>query len=230
MFARIAVGADGLRIRRDAGRERFVPYAAVDGIEMSNGELTIRLRGEPPLVVSLGGRGAWRFLLSLGPNNFGQGDEVATAFAQRVHENLAVHHARRPSDLVLLARANRSTATWLQDLRELSEERAAYRTPVLPADVLWRVVEDTASPMSERAGAAVVLRASLDEAGRTRLHLAAEACASDRLRGVFYAACATKTDRLTEALEAVEDETDPGTQTMETLGSPLIATLRRCRS
>lgn len=205
-FVRIAVGADGLRLRRDLGRERFVAYADLEGLELRDGEIALRIRGEPPFVVSAGGRGVWRFLLSIGRNNFGQSEEVIDAFVRRVEENLAVHGGRGALDVGLLARASRSTEQWLRDLDELGEGRAAYRVAALPPDTLWRVVEDASSPATQRAGAAVVLRASLDEGGRVRLRAAAEACASPRLRVALDAAGAASANALADALDAVEDE------------------------
>lgn len=66
------------------------------------------------------------------------------------------------------------------------------------------MLEDVASPAEVRAGAAVALKHSLDEEGKERLRVAAEACASPKLRTTFEAVRTGANDAaLEEALAAL---------------------------
>src|SRR5262249_62187220 len=59
---------------------------------------------------------------------------------------------------------------------------AGLRSAAVPDEELWRVIEDPTAPMDARAGAAAAIGRDLDEAGRTRLRVAAAACAAPKLR------------------------------------------------
>jgi hypothetical protein len=206
-FARIVVGSDGLRIRRDLARERFVPYSAVDRVDVASGELVVRMRQGPDLVCSFGGPGVLRYLLSAG-GDLGGGKQMAQDFVRRVDDNVAaLSTAASPPTITALAKSGRTTADWIRDLTDLGKPAPTYRIATLAPEVLWRIVEDVSSPITARAAAAFVLRAALDEACATRLRATAESCAAPRLRAALeLAATPTETPALLEELELLEDE------------------------
>jgi hypothetical protein len=77
----------------------------------------------------------------------------------------------------------------------------------MAAEMLWEVVEDPAVDSTARAGAAMMLRRTLDDGGRARLRVAAGACASPRLR-VALDAVADGGDEAAVAA-ALEADSDP---------------------
>ena len=89
----------------------------------------------------------------------------------------------------LVGRGERTVTEWVAALTELADaSRSRYRRATLPREHLWRIVEDARCSADERAGAAVaLLRSSLDQAGRARLRIAAEASALPPLRVVLNA-------------------------------------------
>lgn len=106
-----------------------------------------------------------------------------------------------------LARAGRGTRAWLREVALASDDRASFRVPAVPAEALWRVVEDPAAASTARAGAALALRARLDDEGRTRLRVLADACAAPRLRVALQQVASTaEAEALEEAFEALQDD------------------------
>lgn len=133
---------------------------------------------------------------------------LGRAFVKRVEDNVAAHRSRGGTDLAFLARAGRSSEQWLRDLAEVGNKSVGYRVASFPEDVLWRVVENAALSPTERAGAAVLLRPTLDDTGIARLRATAEACAAPRLRVALETAAVptAKEHVLARALDGVEDE------------------------
>jgi hypothetical protein len=70
-------------------------------------------------------------------------------------------------------------------------------------DRLWSVLEDGASAPAHRAAAAVALSPHLDDAGRQRVRIAAQATATPKLRVALEAAAEDDDVRLIEALDEV---------------------------
>ena len=90
----------------------------------------------------------------------------------------------------------------MKDLRALAETGGSgYRAATVPTETLWSVALDPAAKEELRIGASLALRGALDDDGRERLRVAAEASASPRLRVVLEAATyelATLRDRRAE--------------------------------
>jgi hypothetical protein len=81
-----------------------------------------------------------------------------------------------------------------------------YRRAAVPSASLWQIVEDPTAEPPIRAGAAVALVQALDEPGRQRLRVAAQACAAPKLRvALELVAEEAELDesRLEDALEGV---------------------------
>lgn len=208
MFTRIVVGADGLRVRRDLGREAFVPYADVEGVTVDDGELVIRRRSDAPIRCAFGGRGVARYLLSASPNDFGSAEEQAQAFRRHVEEAIELQRLHPGDAVAALARGGRSATEWIRELGELAEGRARYRVAAPPPEVLWRVVEDPGSAADARAAAAVVLRRTLDGDGAAQLRAVAEACAETRLRVALETVASPEASEaaVVHALDALEED------------------------
>ena len=131
-----------------------------------------------------------------------------TKLVERIEEQLAVRRARTNADAPVFARAGRETDAWLREVAGATDQNASYRTPAVPPEELWRIVEDTAAPATARAGAAAALRHDLDYDGRVRLRAAADACAAPRLR-VALETVATSDDDLRTVFEPLEDHEAP---------------------
>jgi hypothetical protein len=125
---------------------------------------------------------------------------------ERIQEQVAAHRARAAPDGASLARSGRATEAWMREVAAVTEAGASYRTPAVPPDELWRIVEDAAAPPTARAGAAVALRQALDAVGRVRLRAVADACAGPRLRVALDAVASSEDDDLlTRALDPLDD-------------------------
>jgi hypothetical protein len=129
-----------------------------------------------------------------------------------IHERIReAFEAHGRGDVTLAAaalrRGTRDVAAWIRALQAIGSGASAdHRTAPVPPDQLWRIVEDPHAEPGARAGAAVVLRGSLDEAGRSRLLAAAGATAQPRVRIALEAAGEGDEAALAEALAAVEEE------------------------
>lgn len=127
---------------------------------------------------------------------------------ERMREAFDAFHARGAGADVapLLSRGDRSAKEWLDHLRALRD--ADYRTRAIREEDLWRIVEDPAAPEDARAGAAALLRSSLDDDGRARIRVASETTASPRLRVALDATVEAEDDASVEqhlAAMAVDD-------------------------
>jgi hypothetical protein len=80
-----------------------------------------------------------------------------------------------------------------------------YRTPQVPAERLFRAVEDPGACVAARAGAACALAPTLDDSGRERIRAAADASAHPELRTLLRVACDSPHDEdaLARALSRV---------------------------
>jgi hypothetical protein len=72
-------------------------------------------------------------------------------------------------------------------------------------DDLWRVLRDPSEAPTTRAGAAAALGFVLDDEGREKLRVAADAVAMPHLRVVLEAAAKQDDAKLADALEALSD-------------------------
>jgi hypothetical protein len=139
--------------------------------------------------------------------------ERLTGFVQRVAACLSATHdrdaARRSPTL---DRSKGDAMAWLRQVTASTDGQASYRMSALPPDVLFRIVEDPGASASERAGAAVALRFSLDDVERKRLLSTAEACAEPGLRRALEAlAEARNDDALAAAIDVIEGDSPRST-------------------
>ncbi|MBX3185814.1 MAG: hypothetical protein KF819_02320 [Labilithrix sp.] len=200
-FVRVSVGADGIHLRRLLSRPRFIPFAALQTAEIDGQNVYIRLRdGGVETMHHLSSGKGWKPLLYRDRADEGQ------MLVDRINTQ-AEQHRRDGAKVGLLARGARSTREWLREVALASDEHASFRTAAVPLDELWRVVEDPVAATTARAGAALALRSRLDDAGRSRLRVAADACAAPKLRvALQHVASDAKPESLEDVYEDLEDE------------------------
>jgi hypothetical protein len=181
--SRIAVGADGVLVSW-AGTKRFFPLAKIRAVE----EWTSGL-GNPHFVgarmTMTDGRSIW---LPVGRKRWS--DDEARGLVERIREAKEIHaRGGVEAATAFLGQGGRDVRDWIASLRALGlGANDDLRTAALSADSLWRVVESHGAQPGERAAAAVALGATLDDGGKQRLRVAAEAVADERLRVAIDAA------------------------------------------
>jgi len=199
---RVSVGADGVRIRPLLQRARFVPFSAIQEALTDGRDITLRLAGGEEIVMHHpAGRG-------FKPLAFADRADEGRKLVERIKMQVEAHRARTAADPAVFARAGRETSQWVRDVVGAADVNASYRTPAVPPDELWRIVEDAAAPATARAGAAVALRGGLDDEGRVRLRATADACAAPRLRVALETVASGDEDEagLRGVLEPLEDQ------------------------
>lgn len=195
-FLRVSVGADRLRIRRGFLFSRYVPYGSIASTKSDGRDVTLHLRDGTAITMHHPVGKGWKPLL------FHDRQDDARRLVERIDALISRHRLGGPEH-PRLARDDRSTRDWLRDVTLASDEHASFRTPAIPPDELWRVVEDPVAAATARGGAALALRARLDDAGRARLRVVADACAAPRLRTALQTVASPSDD---EALEETFDD------------------------
>lgn len=197
---RVSVGADGVRVGRLLGRARFVPFSALQTAETDGRNVTLRLRDGTLIQMHHPAGKGWKPLLIRDRADEGR------MLVERINAQID-NHARPGGDVRALARAGRDTRAWLREVTLASDEHASFRAPAVPPDELWRIAEDPAAASTARAGAALALRSRLDEDGRARLRVLADACAAPRLRVALQRAASTdELAELEDAFDTLEDD------------------------
>jgi hypothetical protein len=203
---RVSVGADGVSIRHLLQRARFVPFSAIEEALTDGRDITLRLAGGEKIVMHHPAGKGYK------PLAFADRAEDGRKLVERIKAQVEAHRARANADATLFARAGRETSEWIRDVVRAGSTdgpTASYRTPAVPSDALWRIVENAAAPATARAGAAVALRGALDDEGRVRLRATADACAAPKLR-VALETVASPEERgegeLCGVLDEVEDQ------------------------
>ena len=198
---KIAVGADGVLVS-SLLRRSFYPFARIASVRRSDWGVVLTRQSGREVEIRTEAKA----------NTKASTDREAlfARVQKRVGDLAALQGAGNAA--VLVARCGRSLEEWTQALRALGGAGAgadggAYRAPAVPSEELWRILEDPTSDASARAGAAVALRASLDDGGRARLRVAAEESASPRIRVALEAVADEAADAaLTRALAECEED------------------------
>jgi hypothetical protein len=114
-------------------------------------------------------------------------DQETDLVTQRIQQAIAsFHQKRRERDVALPERGPRSLKEWIRLLRAVgSGANADHRTAPIPREELFRIVEDPGAAPAERARAAVAIGGGLDDSGRSRLRIAAEATAAPEVRALL---------------------------------------------
>ena len=207
--SKVTLLEDGLRYER-YGFEKFVPYSRIletEAVQRLGAGITskstdrekrwtiycaIRLHLEGGGVLDIG-TGVEELKSSNIANatigdygSFGAFDRKGWELKRALDARIAdARHAPEPATPVAegLMRGEKTAAEWLAAVQAAAPATGdAYRGGQGTEEALWRVLEDEASPREARAGAALALRSSLDQAGRDRMRVVVETCESPKLR------------------------------------------------
>jgi len=188
----IHVGADGLLVRYRVG-SRFVSWDDVESIEPTDVGARVRMRsGALELPISARGKLYYDYER-----------QIRAALIERARAALdAYRQGSEVGPAARLARRGRSRDAWVTALFDVGGD---FRQAPLDESQLWRVVENpTAAPTARAAAAAVLARTAPSE---KRLRVAADACASPRLRVVLEkAASGAEAAAIEDALAEVDDD------------------------
>jgi hypothetical protein len=197
---RVDVGHDGVFLRW-LGNKRFLPFAAIETVIATKLGVDVFLRDGRHVEIRL-------------TQKDGGADAQVKALVARINEGIAAQSdLTRADEEAFLARTGRDLETWLRDMRALGAgEMGGYRSPSIPRERLWAVVENPAADPSAREGAALALHATLDADERARLATLAQKTAQPRLRvaldGVSRERVMTRLRVALEAAESAEGELD----------------------
>ena len=199
---KLVVGRDGLLVRW-MGTRRFIPMSEI---------VTATAQGETSIRLELAGGKEETLFLHSPKRRGGIFTQYRDAVLARIREAHASHEAKPAADLTaLVAQGGRTKDEWKKSLVSIEESAPDYRKAAIRPEDLWRVVEDPRAEPDARAGAAVLLRKGLDEAGKARVRVAAAATASPQLR---------------VALEATLDESDSDEALLDALDDVALKTRR----
>lgn len=193
--SRITIGVDGV-LMRWLWMRRFIPMARIATIEAE--ELTeIRLTLDDDKVETIHTSVA----KAAGDLAVDKRDLILARMREAWH---AARTTDAGADVTsLVARGTRTFAEWREALVSLRKNESAYRHVEIRDEDLWRVVEDPQAAADARAGAARLLRTSLDAEGRARVRVAAEATALPKLRIALAAMAEDEEEAADEALAAL---------------------------
>lgn len=208
----VTIGNDGLYLER-LGRRRRVPFASIRAlgslaaepntvvVELDSGQrIPLRVNAATHSSTSKQLEGVLGIRHQVEPK-MPETDLLRSAI-QSALDDFRKREAHADA-AALLARSGRPTREWI---RELVQPRAdsAYRGGLTSQEVLFRIVDDPAVDPTARAGAVLALRAKLDDEGRARVRVAAEASASPRVRVALESALNDDDEAVAAAIDAVE--------------------------
>jgi hypothetical protein len=196
--AKVTVGVDGVLLKW-LWQNRFIPMSDI---------VTIHAEGPTRIRLELTG-GRVEIISTASAKQRRRGGvftERRDMILARIREAWQTHRARGPGADVatIVARGTRSLEEWKKALATLESADAGYRQAALREEDLWRVVEDPRASEDARAAAALLLRKGLDEPGKARVRVAAEATASPKLRVALEASISDDDAAALAALDEVE--------------------------
>ena len=195
----VAVGPDGVLVTSATRlRRKFHPFADIADATVTSWGVTLEMKSGRSIELRT-------------ETSAKSKSESRDALAARIRAGIAALDPTGAADVAsLVARAGRPVEEWLRALDAVTGPAAGYRVATVPADKLWRVVEDPTADPSARAGAAAALRASLDDEGRARLAAIADASVHPKVRVALDAIASSKAadddERLREALEGCAED------------------------
>ncbi len=161
----LSVGADGVVVEHVGFITRFLPYARIQDV-----------RDRPACI---------DFVLDDGEtvSVWANADDLdlRRGVLRRIAQARAAS-ATSTGRAELVARCGRPVAAWRAALAAQIEQADGYRAAAVSADDATRLLADAASAAEQRIAAAVALLATGGPASRTRVRVAAAACASPRMR------------------------------------------------
>ena len=199
----ITVGAEGISIRTPIGTETRISYSDIQLVNAVGPDVRVTRRDGSVAAIGFGlspeGEHWKRCVMRA---------EMLTAVidAARGAYDQAGRIGEAGRKAAILARGGRDVRDWMHALRTLNETQASFRSATIPDEELWRIAEDPTGSAPVRVAAAVALRDRLDEDGRRRLQLVADACVVPRLRIALDAASLDDDATVARALEELEED------------------------
>jgi hypothetical protein len=195
---RVVVGADGILVSW-LWRKRFLAHGDVRAVRPfgSGNAQGVALWSATGAPIKLPVKAQFTHALT---------DQQTDLVTQRIQQAISAYHgSRRERDVRLPERGGRPLREWIKTLRAAGSGASAdHRTAPLASDELWRIVEDPSADRAARAGAAIAVGGGLDERGRARMRIAAEATAAPDVRGLLtLAAEGADEERLERALRRI---------------------------
>jgi hypothetical protein len=201
LFSRtkVEVGADGIMVRW-LGSKRFISHSEIAGVSSAIEGWGRNRR----MVVTLELTSGERYRMPTGSRLYDGGN--GPALAARIEQALELFGKGDAEPEAFLDRGDRPLERWIAALRK--RELVDLRSPVLPKDRLWHVIEDPSAPAVDRAAAAIALGPSLGDDERERLASVARTTAAPKLRVVLEKSEADDKElaEMLEELEAAEPE------------------------
>jgi hypothetical protein len=196
MPASVAVGADGVRTSW-LGIGRFVPYGDIARVSGDETGVVLALRS-----------GKERHIRTVWPSRSGGLLNWAfrpptSALRERIEQG-RIAHGFAADDAVAAAFLRpdaRPVREWIQHMRALGAGAStSFRSADVPEERLWGMLENPTLDDAARAGAAVALSGTADEARRQRLRIAADATVSPKIRVALEAAADGDDDAIAAAI------------------------------
>jgi hypothetical protein len=192
--AEVVVGADGVIVRR-LGRDRFVAFDELTGVDVGRDRVELAVRGGRAV------RARARHLVTERREQLrARIDEAWTAWRRGADD------AEAPARL---SRRGRDLAAWRVQLGRVVASVGRYRDSPLEQERVVRVREDASAPVGTRLGAALAL-AELGGEARERVRIAARAAANPRVRVLLGAVAAGTIDDATLEAATAEEAAPPG--------------------
>ncbi len=210
----VTIGDDGLYLER-LGRRRRVPFGSIRAlgavaeepntvvVELDSGEhIPLRVSAITPSKTSNQLEGALAIRHEVPPEM--PETELLRSALRSALDAFRKREAHADA-AALLARSGRPTREWI---RELAKPRAesAYRGGLTSTEVLLRIVDDPGADPTARAGAVLAMRGKLDDEGKARVRVAAEASASPRVRVAIEAALNEDEEAVAAAIDEVDKD------------------------
>ncbi len=180
---RVTVAVDGVLVAWPLlRRRRFVPHVQIARVTDGPEGVTLALSDGSTYEIAIGGH----------PREV----EKRVALVERLNEARdAYNRAEGAGATVHLERLGRSLEDWVRESKALTSGGGGrYRAAAPPPEVLWRIVTDPSEDEEKRVGASLALRGVLDDEGRERLRVAAEAAASPKVRVALLASADEEDD------------------------------------
>jgi len=195
---RLVVGADGFTTRW-LTRERFTAFRDVAAVR---GKSRILSGGVEDTIVELASGRKLRLRTVEAPNTEEERGTESRAMLAHTYEAFA-RSARLVDASVdvpaLVQRGARSAGEWLSGIDALVRGGGSrYRVAAVSSDMLSELACDPSAAVESRVGAAAALIRMGDDLLRTRVRVAAEACAESELRDTLLALSEARDDEAAE--------------------------------
>ena len=170
--AHLVIGADGIIVEKRFGKQ-FVPYGELESISTADSHVTLHLVNGSKI------RAKARHLAQ----------EESDVIDQRVRDALALRDQRLadPAALAALDRGKHDGKAWRDALRGLFDKDRGYRQAKLTREQISAVLVDPAAPVDRRIGAAMALSQSGDVDLKSKIRVAVESSANQKVRVAFEA-------------------------------------------